>query len=248
MKTSLLRGAAPVLAAVCALCTTTASAAPTTQRHTLESFTSIEANGGLDVTVVTGPPLLTVTGEAKDLPRLRHHIENGQLVLSTEGVSGWLSISTGPSLKVTVQVPALEKVVASGGVDLDLTGMQRPALELELSGGVDVKASRLAIAALTIEASGGADVKLAGTTQHLKLEATGGSDIDTEKLDALTAEVDASGGADVVVRARQTVDADVSGAADVRVRGDATAGTIECSGAGSIRFESQKKLAKQPRG
>jgi hypothetical protein len=96
---------------------------------------------------------------------------------------------------VRITLPRLVAVDASGGSDVDGTGIR--AAELRLT------------------ASGGSDLELDGRVDRLVLTASGGSDVHLRGLDARSVTLRTSGGSDAEVSAIERLDADVSGGSDV---------------------------------
>ena len=113
----------------------------------------------------------------------------------------------------TRPVSGLRAVTASGGAHADLSGIDAPALRVEVSGGGRVTA--------------------AGTAAEQEVSASGGATYDGRQLSGRSVRVSASGGAHSVVNASDELDAHASGGARVEYLGSPRL-QRETSGGGAI--------------
>jgi hypothetical protein len=161
-------------------------------------FDSIDVSAGIDVdvSVVDGADYsVTVNYDDNVLDKLVTDVSSGTLVVKFNG-SVRLSGSNLDRL-VTVAMPRLEALEASGGADIIARG---PAdrLDIEASGGASINAADLLAVDVTVDASGGASVRVfaAGSVTG---DASGGASVDVIGTPGVL-DVDTSGGASVSSR------------------------------------------------
>jgi hypothetical protein len=137
---------------------------------------------------VRGPlARMTVSGPTSLMTGLKW--ENG--ALSTGGSS---PIPDG-TLEVTITGPQLAGLILRGAGDIDLQGLQQPALMLQVQGA--------------------ADVEVTGRVDTLAITAQGVGSLDLAQVVAKDAKLDISGIGDVDISASHRVEADISGAGSV---------------------------------
>jgi hypothetical protein len=198
------------------------------------SFNAIAVSGGIDLYLSSGGEAVAVS--AKDV-ETRNHIrtvvEDGVLKISLDGKG--FNFSGNKQLKAYVSYKTLDKLVASGGCDVNVQGkVSSGSLTMILSGGSDFKGN-VELETLKIQQSGGSDVNISGTASVLKISASGGSDLDGYELVSEKCEVSASGGSDVHITVNKELKADASGASDILYHGSATVVESRKSGASDVR-------------
>ena len=83
--------------------------------------------------------------------------------------------------------------------------------------------------------SGASQVTLNGSAQGVTIDASGASQADLSRFQAASANVEASGASSVTVNPSGRLDVDASGASKVYYLGNPTLGTVNTSGASTIR-------------
>lgn len=219
---------------VCSLAACTLAQADT-ERRALSDFTAIDAQSGLDVDIRIGDEFLVeVDSGEEDLADIETDVRNGTLHLSVDR-DDWSRGDWRNDYRVSIVMPALEEIEASGGADVRVSGtVTGDEFELDASGGSDVELE-VAVSRIEIEASGGSDVDVSGTADTAIARTSGGSDLDARELDARHAELRASGGADLAMRVSETLEARASGAADIDYYGDPEVLDEDESGSADIR-------------
>ena len=84
-------------------------------------------------------------------------------------------------------------------------------------------------------AEGAGEVTLRGSAGDLTVNAAGASTVDLADFPVADANVEAIGASEVTVNASGRLDADASGASDVYYLGNPTLGTVDTSGASSVK-------------
>ena len=161
-------------------------------------FDSIDVSAGIDVDVSVGDDAdhsVTVNYDDNVLDKLVTDVSGGTLVVKFNG-SVRLSGSNLDRV-VTVVMPRLEALEASGGADIIARG---PAdrLDIQASGGASINTADLLAVDVTVDVSGGASVRMfAGGS--VTGDASGGASVDVIGSPGVL-DVDTSGGASVSSR------------------------------------------------
>ena len=211
------------------------SAQADNERRALSGFTAIEAESGLNVDIRIGDDFLVeVDSGDEDLADIETEVRNGTLQLSIDR-DDWDWGDWQDDYHVSIVMPALEEIEASGGVDVRVLGtVTGDEFNLDASGGADVEVD-VAVTRIEIEVSGGADVDISGTAETAIARTSGGADLDARNLEARHADLRASGGADLSMGVIETLEARASGGADIDYYGDPEVLDEDASGSSDIR-------------
>lgn len=208
------------------------------EKRNVSGFHAVEVSGGVDLYLTQGDESVAVSAtEAIYKERLKTVVENGVLKIWYDYEKGWgLTRNSGKmKLKAYVSAKNLDRLIASGGSDVDIDGtLKASKLELKISGGSDFD-GRVDIGDFIVRASGGSDVKISGGAKSLDLDASGGSDFKGFDLAVENCTVDANGGSDVSITANGQLDAKSSGGSDVHYKGNAVIKESKSSGGGSVK-------------
>lgn len=172
------------------------------QNRQVSSFTAINASGGWDVVVRQGDRQSVSIEVSEDiLDRAVVEVKNGTLyVYNKKGNSSFslnkLLRSHNTVQKVYVTVTDLERIDASGGVDIRFdTPIKTGDFELELSGGTDLENLRLECKLFKGQFSGGCDARISFiAAETVRADVSGGSDVDLYDISAQATVITASGG------------------------------------------------------
>lgn len=200
--------------------------------YNFDGFDGVSARAGVNVVLKEGPYSVSASAPKNRLDKIVVEREGSMLVVRQEPHVNWMGWSTTPSI-VTVVAPSYSKVEASGGADVDASGLKGNALELHASGGADLNVGSITGGTLAIDASGGADINATSVTvDAATIKAGGGADIDVKTIKVATLDVAASGGADVSLSGTcTTLTAESSGGADFNGgKLTCTDGTVTASG------------------
>lgn len=175
-------------------------------------FEEVAVSHGLHAVVQTGPQAaVTLRGDENLLDEIELTVEGGVLrTVVPPGVSLW---PTTP-ITLTVTLPVLRGVSASGGSEVTARG---------------VNASPF-----TVSASGGSTVRASGEAGALEAEVSGGSQVFLDAIAARTLDVHASGGSDVHAQVSERVTGGLSGGSSLSLQGQADASWVDQSGGSSI--------------
>ena len=190
-----------------------------TRTFAQSGFDSIDASGGVNLVLRQGDYAINAQGPKSKLDKLVIEQDGKTLSIRREPSMNWFSVNVSDRDVVTVTAPDYKSVAATGGVDIDASGLRLPVLALKISGGADFDATSFNVDQLIVDSAGGGDVNLAGACKSLKIDASGGADFNGENFACESATISASGGADVDARAALSASGRASSGADVHFLG-----------------------------
>jgi hypothetical protein len=155
-----------------------------------------------------------------------------------------LKIGLKPGLRLSITRATREaEVVLPELTGLDLSGASRgsisgfsstKALIVDVSGASQLLGN-IEAGDARFDVSGASQVNLSGSAQDVDIEASGASIVKLADLPVADATVNASGASQVTVNLSGRLDADASGASHVHYLGSPTLGSIDTSGASSVK-------------
>ncbi len=139
------------------------------------------------------------------------------------------------TLEAEITMPSLAGLSLSGASQADIGGfeMHQP-LDITMSGASSVQGDMLA-ADIRFALSGAGKLNLTGSAKAIRVKASGASSLDLSSLPASEATVDLSGASSVTVNTNGQLNVKASGASKVFYMGEPKLGTINTSGASSVR-------------
>ncbi len=156
-------------------------------------------------------------------------VRNGTLVIK---VDNWKKAKG--KMEVTIYVPELNEISASGGSDVYGKGnWKMDDIEINLSGGSDFE-MELTANSVECNASGGSDIDLMGSADKINISCSGGSDVEAKNFVVKHGYVSASGGSDVEIHTTESIDASASGASDITYKGNPSQVKVHSSGSSGI--------------
>lgn len=187
---------------------------PTTvSERSVGSFDAISVSGGLRLEVRVGQPLqVTIEAQENLHEVIRTEVRGTELEIWIDG-----SISTSREILARVDVPSLEALDLSGGIELDVSGLDGGSFELDVSGS--------------------AQGQISGRVDRLRIDTAGSADLDLFELDAREVSIDIAGSGTIRTTARESLDVDVAGSGEVTYRGKPRV-TIEQSGSAKVIADS----------
>jgi hypothetical protein len=173
---------------------------PTESRaYNNSGFDSISAASGINVVLSQGPFVVKAEAPEGNLDKIIIEQSGSELKLSRKSEMSWFG-GNGHYV-VNVSAPAISSISASGGADLETSGLQAETLSLSASGGGDLDLTGLRVTTLNASASGGGDINAAGSCVSATITASGGSDIHFIGTPATFNKQESSGG-DVSIDAK----------------------------------------------
>jgi carbon monoxide dehydrogenase subunit G len=214
---------------------TTGSGHSATETRSVAEFQAIGLNGAMDLLVRQGSePSLQVQADDNLLPLLETVVESTRqgptlLVRWKRGEN----ISTRSKVLVTVVVPRLIALRASGSGDIRVEAFTTPALQVALSGSGDARLNGLNTDELGVQISGSGDLGGSGKATRLKVSIAGSGDVRLSELHAEEVSVRIAGSGNAAVNAEKTLDVSVAGSGDVTYSGNAAVKS-SVAGSGSV--------------
>jgi carbon monoxide dehydrogenase subunit G len=205
-----------------------------TDKRSLPEFRAIELSGSMDLVVRQGPQEVQVVLDHNLLEHLETVVEErgGTPTLRVRWKRG-SSFSTRSRVGVTVSVPQLSAIAASGSGDIRLESFNTPALKVALSGSGDARLAGLTTGELAIAISGSGDVSGQGSATKLSIGISGSGDVRLAEMKAEDVKVSIAGSGDASVAAAKTLEVSIAGSGDVTYTGN-PAVRSSVAGSGSV--------------
>ena len=220
--------------AVAILSLSSTAALARAEDRNVPDFHAVNVASGIRATIEIGPRR-PVHIEADDdvLPLVETTVEDGSLNIGFKPHTRW---SGERRVTVTIQVPELRAVGASGGAIVRATFTRGDETEIAASGGSEILARGVDAARLSVHGSGGADLDVQGRADSLDLQMSGGTKLHGRDLSVRDVDLQASGGSEGELRANGRIRGNLSGGSELHVRGGAKA-RVATSGGSSVEIE-----------
>ncbi len=207
-----------------------------TARALTAGFNAIHVSSGIDLYLSQGntESLAVSASDPKYLDRLKTEVVNGTLKIYFDNKG--MSWKTGKkSLKAYVSFKTLEKLLASAGSDVHVTGtIETGKLDLEVSSGAAFKGNVQA-KTLLADVSSGAEITITGSAEKLTVKASSGADFEGYGFTADFCDAKAGSGASVHITISKELNAKAGSGADIRYKGTALIRDISTSGGGAVK-------------
>lgn len=204
--------------------------------RSVASFQSVRVANGLKATVIIGEAQsVVVKGDDNIVPELQTVVEGGALIVK---MPDRVTFSSSIGVGVTVTVPSLTGLQASGGSVVTASEIEAERFSLTASGGSVVSYTGTSNR-LEVDASGGSVLTLVGETDELVLSSSGGSVHKGKALDSRIAEVSASGGSSLTLAISERLKLSLSGGSVLRVKGRPEVTTSSLSGGSTFQMGVQ---------
>jgi len=180
------------------------------ENRKLDIFSSIEVDGAFNVYIeCRKKQSLELSGDSNILPHIITRVKGNTLQITTSK-----TICPKTQLEVRISADNIEKAIASGAVDLSISGVNNNNLYVEVDGAGDIKA--------------------AGKTKNFRINLSGSGDVKAKELKAENVEVAINGAGNAVVYASGKLKAEINGAGDISYYGNPKEVSEDISGAGDI--------------
>ncbi len=186
LRRRLLRAGLPLLLGVAAFLPLAAQAQRlegsgriATETRPLTAFQGVALAGAIDLVVRQGSPqVVEVQADDNLLPYLETEVTgNGADPRLQVGWKRGMSIHNSRTVRVSVTVPALTSLAASGSGDMLVEAFQTPSLAIRISGSSDARLRQLITEELQVSISGSGDVVGAGRATKLKVSVSGSGSV-----------------------------------------------------------------------
>jgi hypothetical protein len=207
-----------------------------TESRNLPAFQGVALAGSIDLVVRQGATQ-AVQVEADDnlLPYLETEVSgsDADARLQVRWKRG-TSISSRSQARVSVTVPLLTSLAASGSGDMVVEAFETPSLAIRIAGSSDARLRQLTTGELQVTISGSGDVAGAGTARKVRVSVSGSGDVQLREMKAEEVSIGIAGSGDVSVHADKSLDVRIAGSGDVVYTGNAATVNSKVAGSGSV--------------
>ncbi len=206
------------------------------EQRTLPAFEGVALAGSMDLVVRQGSTQ-RVEVEVDDnlLPYLETEVtgSGADARLHVRWKRG-TTIRNARQARVSVTVPRLNTLAASGSGDMTVEPFETPSLAIRVSGSSDTRLQRLTTAELQISISGSGDVEGAGAATRLKIGVAGSGDVKLRDMKSDEVSISIPGSGDASVHADKLLDVRIAGSGDVVYTGNPATVNAKVAGSGSV--------------
>lgn len=197
-------------------------------------FDQVEIGSAFDATVQQGDTFAVVIRIDDNLEEYLQVTKLGQTLQVGLDPDRLLGLGNG-TLEAEITMPALSGIEASGASQVTLAGFDSlQTLSIVASGASSVEGD-IRAGDVSMEASGASSILLTGGAGDLVLDVSGASSADLEQFPVSNVLADLSGASSAVVNASGTLDVEASGASELSYLGNPTLGSVDTSGASTVR-------------
>ncbi|MCB2231096.1 DUF2807 domain-containing protein [bacterium] len=183
----------------------------TTETREVKDFDRIRSSGSMDIYVTVGTePSLEIEFDDNLIDLIETEVRGGTLRIESRK-----SFSSDHDCRITITVPTLERVTASGSGDIVVQRLKSDYFECKLSGS----------GSITID----------GEVNEMEASISGSGDVDARDLKARSAYCRISGSGEIAVFASEDFDGSVSGSGDIFYYGNPARTSFNVSGSGRIK-------------
>jgi hypothetical protein len=234
-KTTFLNGVVPVLLLVlpaCSLFGVDGNGQRTEENRDLHDFSSVTADGSLDVQVRQSDTTSVVVSIDSNLQRLvSTRVADGRLIVDvTEPIGDTVA---GPHVIVAMPLLHAARLEGSGSLSAE-TFVQVDAIDLTLEGSGDMVFAG-EVPTLTAQLEGSGTMRLRGSAPTVVLGLEGSGDLRATDLSAATADIRLSGSGSMTATVTGPSRVTLDGSGDVDLFGGGTVEWSSVSGSGALR-------------
>ncbi|WP_256006539.1 head GIN domain-containing protein [Pedobacter deserti] len=191
----------------------TANGERTSETRNLDEFTGVSANGATDVQISYGTEYrVVIKGSSNLIPHFETEVRGGILYLQYDDVN-----VRHDDLQVSVTLPLIDHVSASGSGEIDITGAFPAVDEFRVS----------------VSGSGEVDLERTIEAENARVSVSGSGNADLEALRAEDADVEVSGSGEVEITVYNRLKARISGSGKIYYNGNPQV-DAEVSGSGKV--------------
>lgn len=197
-------------------------------------FTRIDVGGAVTADVTVGPErAVTLRSDDNIVERMELVVEGGTLHVRT--IRGSFNFQPTDGIVVTIHVPELEGVDASGAATVAVDRVSADGFSVDASGAAEVRIDRSTARSLRVNADGASEVSVAGgKAAELVADLSGAALLDVADLQAERVALDASGAAHGQVNASDDLEVTLSGGSSFCYAGEPGNVGSDVSGGASL--------------
>jgi hypothetical protein len=208
------------------------------EKRTLSgSFTGISVSDGVDLYITQGKEesVAVSASEQKYLDRLKTEVENGMLKIyfDSKGIN-W-AINAKRKLKAWVSFTTLEKLHASGGADVKVSGsFNLNDLEMKFTSGASFD-GKITAKQLSVEQNSGSSVGISGSAASLKIDVSSGAVFKGYDLAVDYCDAKASSGGGIRITINKELNAKANSGGGIRYKGNAVIKDMNVNSGGMVK-------------
>ena len=204
----------------------------TTESRELRDFSSVIADGSLDVEIQQGDTTSVVVSIDSNLQRLvLTHVADGRLIIDESKPIG--DTVAGPHVIVTMPLLHAARLAGSGILSAE-TFSQADPIDLSLEGSGDMSFDGQ-VPTLTARLEGSGDMRLHGSATAVVLGLEGSGDLHATDLSAAAADIRLAGSGSIAATVTGPSRVTLDGSGDVDLFGGGTIEWSSVSGSGALR-------------
>ncbi len=199
-------------------------------------FDQVEIGSAFDATVQQGDTFAVVIRIDDNLEKDLQVNQVGQTLVLSLDPDRLFGIGSA-TLEAEITMPTLAGVEASGASHVTLAGFDSSQTLRVVASGASSVEGDIRAGDMSIEASGASSLSLTGGAANLVLDVSGASSVNLESFPVADLQAELSGASNAVVNASGTLDVEASGASELSYLGNPTLGSVNTSGASTVREE-----------
>lgn len=194
----------------------TAASAPAERSFIVGSFERLRVDGPFDVTVVTGSPNASASGDPRALEQVSVRVDGSTLFVGAGALGAGQRAA---SAKITISVPALRAVLLNGAGRVRIAEMRGDRVDLALNGAgaLDVRTVQADEASVSLTGTGA--LTLGGKAGKARLRIYGAGSIDAGGFTANEATIVSQSSGELRVGVRYTAQIMAMGAGGIGIIG-----------------------------
>jgi len=202
-------------------------------------FTRIEIDGHADIALRQGTTEgISLEATAQGLKQIRTDVRGKTLRISLVDQSHWWQWITGGSAtrtpRITINLIQLERIEASGAVNIIADSLKANELRLDFAGACKLKIGDLQATKLRLDGAGAIKAEIAGNVAEQNIDLSGAGSYLAADLVSDNIALQVSGAGKAIVNAKTSLKAEISGAGLVEYAGNPRL-EQDISGIGKIR-------------
>jgi Putative auto-transporter adhesin, head GIN domain len=207
------------------------------RRYSISGVSAV-AITGVNATIVAGPNAsLVMTGEQRDLNKVKVAVENGELRLKpyNSSVFNW---KTELLDKITVQIttPHLREVAIAGAGTVTASGIKEKHFEVSVGGGGTFVSLDADVQAVGTSIAGGGTITLGGNCNRADLSIGGSGTLHASTLKCESTHISLAGGGTVEAFASVSATTVTAGGGNVVIYGNPAERKTSTSRGGTVSF------------
>lgn len=182
------------------------------EERAVPAFEAIQVNGAMSVSFTVAPHrMVRVIAPAAVLSQIRTAVENGRLILETEG-----SLRLPQPIRIEATGPSLDSISIAGSGDVKVNGLAGKTLQLDIAGSGNIVAH--------------------GAVEHSRIHVAGSGNVDGSVLRTSELEVQLSGSGDIRAYATRSARVAMTGSGNIVIAGNPARRDVNRVGSGSVQF------------